>query len=424
MPHLPTLLLQICVVIGVARVIGWLFRKLHQPQVIGEMIAGISLGPSLLGWLAPKFSSLLFPPESLGFLNAVSQVGIVLFMFIIGLELNLSLLRKLGRSAVATSLTSIIAPFLMGFFVALYLHSKLSNDHIDKFHFAIYMGAAISVTAFPVLARILVERDLFHTRVGAIAITSAAVDDVMAWCFLAVSILLVRGGGVMKEMLVTFVSLLLFVAVMLFIVRPVLRKLEANYQRTGTLSREVLAIVILFALFSALLTEWIGIHALFGAFLAGAMMPKSEDFVRELSNKFEDVTVVLFLPIFFAFTGLKMSVGLLTDANLWGYCLLIIAVAIIGKLGGAMLASRATGLGWREASAVGILLNTRGLVELIILNIGLEAGVITPTVFTIMVLMALVTTGITTPLLQVFYRTPLDESTATNRNTIQSAEPL
>ena len=344
-------------------------------------------------------------------------------MFLIGLELNLRLLRKLGRSAVVTSLTSIIAPFLLGFFAALYLHAQLSDDRVERFHFAIFMGAAISVTAFPVLARILVERNLFHTRVGAIAIASAAVDDVMAWCFLAVSILLVRGGGVIKQLLFTLISLLLFVGVMLFIIRPLLRKLETVYQRTGTLSREVLAIVILFILFSALLTEWIGIHALFGAFLAGAIMPKSEEFVQELLSKFEDVTVVLFLPIFFAFTGLKMSVGLLTQANLWGYCLLIIAVAIVGKLGGAMFAARATGLAWREASAVGILLNTRGLVELIILNIGLEAGIISPTVFTIMVLMALVTTGITTPLLQLFYREPLDDSIANTHGAIQNVEP-
>lgn len=408
MPHLPTLLLQICVIVGIARFIGWLFRRLHQPQVIGEMVAGISLGPSLFGWLAPQTSNLLFPPESLGFLNAISQVGIVLFMFLIGLELNLSLLKKLGRSAVATSLTSIVAPFLLGFFVALYLHSRLSDDRIDKIHFAIFMGTALSITAFPVLARILIERNLFNTRVGAIAIASAAVDDVIAWCFLAVSILLVRGGGVATQMLFTVISLLIFVAVMIFVMRPLLRKLEAIYRKNGNISREILAAIILFVLLSALLTEWIGIHALFGAFLAGVIMPKDEDFVHELSSKFEDVTIVLFLPLFFAFTGLKMSVGLLSDANLWGYCLLIIGIAIVGKLGGAMIASRATGLGWREAGAVGILLNTRGLVELIILNIGLDAKIISPTVFTIMVLMALVTTAITTPLLQVFYHTPLD----------------
>jgi Kef-type K+ transport system membrane component KefB len=423
MPHLPTLLLQICVVVGTARLFGWLFRILHQPQVIGEMVAGISLGPSLLGWIAPQPSSLLFPSESLGFLSAISQVGIVLFMFLIGLELNLSLLKKTGHTAVVTSITSIIAPFLLGFFVALYLHSELSGERVHIIHFAIFMGAAMSVTAFPVLARILIERNLFHTRVGAIAIASAAVDDVMAWCFLAVSFLLVRGGGVVTQMLFTLISLLLFVGVMLFAIRPLLRKLESHYKEKRTISQGILTLIILLVLTSALLTEWIGIHALFGAFLVGAIMPKGEEFVHELSSKFEDITIVLFLPIFFAFTGLKTTIGLLTDGNLWGYCLLIISIAIIGKLGGAMFASRATGLAWREAGAVGILLNTRGLVELIILNIGLDAGIISPTVFTIMVLMALVTTGITTPLLQLIYRAPFDASIADSQGDIRKVEP-
>jgi Kef-type K+ transport system membrane component KefB len=424
MPHLPTLLLQICVVVGTARLFGWFFRRLHQPQVIGEMVAGISLGPSLFGWVAPQTSNLLFPPESLGFLNAISQMGVVLFMFLIGLELNLSLLRRLGRSAVVTSLTSILAPFLMGFLAALYLYPQLSDDRIHIAHFAIFMGAATSVTAFPVLARILVERNLFHTRVGAIAIASAAVDDVMAWCFLAVSILLVRGGGVARQMLFTLLGILLFVAVMLFIIRPLLQKLETLYVKKGKITQGMLAVVVMLILLSALATEWIGIHALFGAFLAGAIMPKGEAFVDKLSGKFEDITIVLFLPIFFAFTGLKMSVGLLSDATLWWYCLLVILIAIIGKLGGAMLASRATGLRWREAGAVGILLNTRGLVELIILNIGLEARVISPTVSTIMVLMALVTTGMTTPLLQLIYRAPLDAQIEEAHNNTHTAESI
>jgi Kef-type K+ transport system membrane component KefB len=406
MLHLPTLILQIAIIVAVARLFGWLFRHLHQPQVIGEMIAGIALGPSLLGWMAPSISTRLFPTESLVALNSVSQVGILLFLFLIGLELNLSILGKVGRSAVVTSLTSVIAPFILGFAVAFYLHAKLSDTSVNAINFSIFIGAAMSVTAFPVLARILIERRLFHTRIGTIAIASAAVDDVMAWCFLAIAILLVRGQGLITEMAITITSLLAFLAVMILVIRPLLRRLASSYKKRGEITQGVLAIVVLVLLASALMTEWIGIHALFGAFIAGAIMPKDEDFARDLPGKFQDITVVLFLPIFFAFTGLKTSINLLSGANLWGYCLLIIATAITGKLGGAMFAARATGLEWREAGAVGILLNTRGLMELVILTIGLDAKIISPTVFTMMVLMALLTTAITTPLLQLIYQTP------------------
>ena len=405
MLNLQTLILQIAFVIAVARLFGWLFRHLHQPQVVGEMIAGIALGPSLLGWLVPSISTALFPPESLVALNSVSQVGILLFLFLIGLELNLSILRQVGRSAVVISLTSVIAPFILGFAVAFYLHAKLSDDSVSLLNFSIFIGAAMSVTAFPVLARILLERGLFHTRIGTLSIASAAVNDVMAWCFLAIAILLVRGQGLISQMAITLASLLLFLVVMIVVVRPLLRKLAIVYKKRGEISQGVLAIVVVVLLASALVTEWIGIHALFGAFIAGAIMPKDEDFAHELSGKFQDITVVLFLPIFFAFTGLKTSINLLSGANLWGYCLLIIATAIIGKLGGAMLAARTTGIKWREAGAVGILLNTRGLMELVLLTIGLDAKIISPTVFTMMVLMALLTTAITTPLLQVTYRT-------------------
>jgi Kef-type K+ transport system membrane component KefB len=411
MLHLPTLLLQIAFIIAVARLFGWLFRRLHQPQVVGEMVAGIALGPSLLGWLAPSVSSTLFPSESLVALNSVSQIGILLFLFLVGLELNLGTLRKVGHAAVVISLTSVIAPFILGFGLALFLHSRLSDESINILHFAMFLGAAMSVTAFPVLARILIERNLFHTNIGAIAVASAAVNDVMAWSFLAVVVLLTKGKGIATQMAGTFVGLFIFLAVMFFVVRPLLRRLETLYKKHGEITQGMLAVVVLLLLVSALLTEWIGVHALFGAFVAGVIMPKGENFDHSLAAKFEDLTVVLFLPLFFAFTGLKASITLLSGASLWGYCLLIIVTAIIGKLASAMLASRATGMAWREAATVGILLNTRGLMELVILTIGLEAGIISPTVFTMMVLMALVTTSITTPLLQLFYQPPNDQQT-------------
>ncbi|MEW6128218.1 MAG: cation:proton antiporter [Acidobacteriota bacterium] len=403
MPHLPTLLLQIAVVVGISRLFGWLFRRLHQPQVIGEMVAGISLGPSLLGWLAPATFNRLFPSESFGFLNAISQLGVVLFMFLVGLELNLTLLKRLGRIAITTSLSSILVPFVSGFLLALYIHPHLASENINAIHFAVFIGAAMSVTAFPVLARILIERNLFHTRIGALSIASAAVGDVMAWGLLAVSILLVRGSGIASHLVGMFIELVVFISVMIFLIRPLLKKVEAHHHQTAEIPTGILALIILLILASALVTEWIGIHALFGAFLAGAIMPKSENFSNAIAHKFEDVTLVLLLPIFFAFTGLKTTIGLLSGANLWGFCLLIIVIAILGKVGGATLAARASGIPWREASAVGVLLNTRGLVELVLLNIGLEAGILTPTVFTMMVLMALVTTTITTPLLHLIH---------------------
>jgi Kef-type K+ transport system membrane component KefB len=405
MLNLQTLILQIVIVVAVARLFGWMFRHLHQPQVVGEMIAGIALGPSLLGWLVPSVYNAVFPTASLVALNSVSQVGILLFLFLIGLELNLSVLRKVGRTAAVTSMASVIVPFIMGFALAYYLYAKLSDSSVNIINFSIFIGAAISVTAFPVLARILTERQLFHTRIGTIAITSAAVIDVMAWVFLAIAVLLVRGQGLITQLAITFASLLLFLAVMIVVIRPLLRRLAIIYKKRGEITQGGLAIVVVVLLASAFVTEWVGIHALFGAFIAGAVMPKDEDFAHALSGKFQDITVVLFLPIFFAFTGLKTSINLLGGANLWGYCLAIIATAIIGKVGGAMFAARATGLVWHEAGAVGILLNTRGLVELVLLTIGLDAKIITPAVFTMMVLMALVTTAMTTPLLQLFYKT-------------------
>lgn len=405
MLNLQLLILQIVIIVAVARLFGWMFRHLHQPQVVGEMVAGIALGPSLLGWLAPSVYNAVFPTASLVALNSVSQVGILLFLFLIGLELNLSILNKAGHTAFVTSLASVIVPFIMGFALAYYLYAKLSDSSVSIINFSIFIGAAISVTAFPVLARILIERQLFHTRIGTIAITSAAVVDVMAWVFLAIAILLVRGQGLLSQLGITFVSLLLFLAVMIGVIRPLLRKLTIISKKRGEITQGVLAIVMVILLASAFVTEWIGIHALFGAFIAGAIMPKDEDFAHHLSNKFQDITVVLFLPIFFAFTGLKTSINLLSGANLWGYCLVIIATAIIGKLGGAMFAARATGLEWREAGAVGILLNTRGLMELVLLTIGLDAKIISPAVFTMMVLMAIVTTAVTTPLLQIVYKT-------------------
>jgi Kef-type K+ transport system membrane component KefB len=395
-----TLLLQVVVILAISRIMGLIFRLIHQPHVMGEMVAGIMLGPSLFGMLFPQAAAVVFPVESIAYLSVLSQLGVIFFLFLIGLELDPKLLKNRGHTAVVISHVSIVAPFLLGAGLALYLYPRVFND-APTMRFssvALFMGAAMSVTAFPVLARILTERNIHKTNIGAIAITCAAVDDVTAWCMLAFVVGFARADGWMPGAVTAALSIT-YVLGMLFVVKPFLGKLERVYERQGGLTQGVVAIILLLVLASAWTTEWIGIHALFGAFLMGAIMPKGTRFVRELAGKLEDFTVIFLLPIFFAYTGLRTQIGLINRPELWGDTLLIIAIACLGKFGGSAAAGRACGLTWRDASVIGILMNTRGLMELVILNIGLQEGVITPAVFAMMVIMALVTTALTTPVL-------------------------
>ncbi|MGH9934996.1 MAG: cation:proton antiporter [Blastocatellia bacterium] len=403
MHNFKLLIAQIATILIVARLMGWLFRKLHQPRVIGEMVAGILLGPSLLGWVAPTVSVALFPPESLGSLNSLSQVGLLLFMFLVGVELDLKQLREMGRAAVVISQVSIIAPFVLGFLLALYLYPRVSDPSVNFAGFALFMSIAMSVTAFPVLARILTERDLLRTRVGALAITCAAVNDVTAWLILAGIIVIVRASSLSLPLWMTLAGLGAFVLAMLMIVKPALQRLTALYEKRGSLTHDNLALILLLMLASGLITESLGVHALFGAFLAGVVIPRRPGLSEELWQKLEALTVTLLLPLYFAFTGLRSSFLLIVGAKMWFYCAVIIALAVIGKLGGALVAAKISGMSWRESAAVGVLMNTRGLVELIILNIGLDLGVLSPALFSIMVLMALVTTFMTSPLLSLIY---------------------
>ena len=407
MPNLFQLVLQIAVILVAARLVGFLFQKIHQPQVMGEMVAGILLGPSLLGWLAPGVSAALFPASSLGYLNALSQVGLVVFMFVVGLALNPSELHGYGHAAVLTSHVSIVAPFCLGGLTALYLYPRLSDDGVTFTGFALFMGAAMSVTAFPVLARILSERGLVRSKMGSLAIACAAVDDVTGWCILAYIVVLVRVTHAARPAWVTIGGSIAYVLIMLFVVRRILPAFEREFRKRDRLSDNLIAVIVVLVLVSALATEWLGIHLLFGAFLMGAIMPKAPEFTRYLLHKFESVTVVLLLPLFFAYTGLRTRIGVGGGRAIWFYSALVIVVAITGKLGGSMFAARLAGMPWREAASLGILMNTRGLMELVILNIGLDIGVISPAMFSIMVLMALVTTFMTTPLLEWVYPTRL-----------------
>ena len=396
------LVLQIGVILLVSRIVGMLFRKIHQPQVVGEMVAGILLGPSLLGWAAPGLSNVLFPAASLGYLNALSQVGLVLFMFLIGVFLDPTELQSHGYAALLTSHVSIVTPFSMGSALALMLYRPLSNAGISFMSFALFLGAAMSITAFPVLARILAERDLLRSRMGTLAIACAAVDDITGWCILAYIVVFVRSEKASIPPMITLVGALAYVLIMLLGVRRLLPRFEAHFRKEGRHTEGAISMMIVLALASALATEWLGIHLVFGAFLMGAIMPKSPDFIRSLQLKMESVTVVVLLPLFFAFSGLRTNVSMVRG-HLWLYFLVVLATAIGGKFGGSMLAARMAGIPWRDAASLGILMNTRGLMELIALNIGLDIGVISQTVFTIMVLMALVTTFMTSPLLEWVY---------------------
>lgn len=408
MPNLFTLVLQIAVILALCRVVGSLFRLIHQPRVVGEMFAGILLGPSLLGWVAPSFSTYLFPSSSLGFLSALSQVGVVVFMFLVGLGINPKELKSQGHAAVLTSHVSITAPFVLASFLALYLYPRLSDDSVSFTNFALFMGAAMSITAFPVLARILTERNALSSRLGTVAIACAAVDDITGWCILAYIVALIRAEASSSPMWMKLSGIVLFGVIMIFGVRRLLRGFEAVYRKRGALSESLMAFMLLLVLSAALCTEALGIHLLFGAFLMGAIMPKEHHFVRYVLDRFETVTVTMLLPLFFAFTGLRTNIGLLRGQEMWSYCGLIVLVATVGKLGGSMLASWLAGMPLREAAGLGTLMNSRGLMELVILNIGLDVKVISPALFSMMVVMALVTTFMTTPLLRLIC--PLEAS--------------
>jgi Kef-type K+ transport system membrane component KefB len=397
------LLLQIIVILGLARLVGWLFRKIRQPQVVGEMAAGIILGPSLLGFAAPGAYAFIFPSESLGYLNAISQVGLILFMFLIGLELDLNLLRGRGRSAVITSQVSVVVPFVLGILLAVFLYPRLSSGDVPFLVFAIFLGTAMSITAFPVLARILSERKMLRTQLGSVAIACAAVNDVTGWIILAVLMLLARASNAILPLWATIVGVGIYLGAMLVLLRRLMCWIEDYYHQRGQVTQGILALILLFALASAWATEFLGIHALFGAFLAGVIMPRYHGFVHALTEKLNDFIIVFLLPLFFAYTGLRTSVGLLNSPELWFYCGVITLVAVIGKFSGGSLPARLTGMPWRDAWALGALMNTRGLMELVLLNIAMDIGLITPTLFTMLVIMALATTFMTSPVLEWIY---------------------
>ena len=399
---LTRLFLQLLVVTAVSYVVGWIFSHLGQPAVVGEMMAGVFLGPSVFGLLAPAAFQFVFATSSLGVLRLLSQIGVCLFMFTVGMEMDAAELRRKAHTAVVVSHASIIAPYFLGVLLALFLYGGLAQPGASFTGFALFMGISMSVTAFPVLLRILQDRAMLRTSLGGTAAACAAVGDITAWGVLAFVVAIARATSVAAVTL-SLGLVLIFVALMLFVIKPNLPSWigQPALERPNP-SKMVLAVVFSVVLASAVSTQLIGSRALFGCFLAGIVMPTAGGFRDKLVVRVENLSSVLLLPVFFAFTGLRTHIGLLNSAQDWLICLVIIAVATVGKLGGSALAARLTGMKWRESLELGALMNTRGLMELIALNIGYDMGILSQRIFTMLVIMALVTTVMTGPLLTFF----------------------
>lgn len=399
---LSVLLLQIIVIIFVARLFGYLFKKIKQPAVIGEIVAGVVLGPSILGLYFPEVTHFLFPAASLGTLNFLSQIGLILFMFIVGMELDLKAIGKQAYDAVVISHASIIIPYMLGTGLAYFIYKDYAPPGTSFLSFALFMGIAMSITAFPVLARILQEKGLTRSKLGAMALTCAAADDLTAWCILAAVIALVKSGSSIS-VLYTIGLAIIYVLVMLKIMRPALNRLEQVYHNRETKRTAVIAFLFVMLIVSSYITSIIGVHSLFGAFMAGVIMPASFDFRKIVIDKIEDISIVLLLPLFFVMTGLRTQIGLLNEGHLWMTFVWILLVAVAGKFGGSALAAKVVGQSWRDSLSIGVLMNTRGLMQLIVLNIGYDLGILSPQIFAMMVLMALVTTFMTGPALDLIH---------------------
>ncbi len=393
-----SVLLALTVIMVTARLVGALFTKLNQPAVIGEVIGGILLGPSLLGHVAPALQLWVMPPDAAPFLNVISQLGVILYMFLVGLELDLGGMRATVFTTMGIAVSSIAVPFVIGAAFALALNGGLVPANVPFTSFALFLGVSMSITAFPVLARILSDRQLQRTPLGVMALTCAAINDAIAWCLLAFVVSVMQATP--QAAITTVGFTVAYIAVMLTIGRSLMSRLIAYLDHKSHPGEQSLALVLISVLLSAVATEFIGIHAIFGAFLIGAIIPHDSRISAYAFDRLSDLVRVLLLPAFFAFTGLRTEIGLLQSPADWAMCALIIAVATAGKWGGTAIAARAFGLPWRDAGALGILMNTRGLVELIVLNIGLDLGVITPRLFTMLVVMAIATTMMTSPILE------------------------
>jgi len=412
---LSLLLLQILLIIIASRIFSLLLTFIGQPSVVGEILAGIFLGPSAMGLLFPGFFHFIFPDSSLATLQFLSQIGLAFFMFIIGMELDISVVRSKARDALFVSNVSIAIPFLLGVGLAYYLYDSYAPSGIGFLAFCLFIGISLSITAFPVLARILQERGMTKTPVGSMAIISAATNDLMGWCILAAVIAIAKAGAIASSVF-TIILAILFVTLMLLVVKPLLAKFSTKQISKEDPGKLTVAFSFLTLLLSAYIAELIGIHALFGAFLAGVIMPQNLNFKEKITEKLEDVSLLVLLPIFFAFTGLRTQIGLLNDTQAWTTFGLILLVAVGGKFGGATFAAKAAGQSWKNSLMLGSLMNTRGLMELIVLNIGYDLGILSPQIFAMMVLMALATTLMTGPCLNLIEWISLKREVARHRS--------
>ncbi|MDL2277571.1 cation:proton antiporter [Parabacteroides sp. OttesenSCG-928-G07] len=394
------LLLQIIVILLCCRVFGWLFMKMGQPTVIGEIVAGIVLGPSILGHWFPETAIFLFPAESLANIHILSQFGLILFMFAIGMELDIDEVKKKMNETILISHTSIIVPFFLGMLVAFYMYTDYADPSTPFISFALFIGIAMSITAFPVLARIIQEKGLTRSHLGTVTLASAANGDITAWCLLAVVVAIAQAGSMLSAIYNIMFSVL-YLVIMFLVLRPFMRMIGQIYNNKEVIDKGLVALMFLVLIVSSYCTEILGLHALFGAFMAGVVMPSNIKFRKILSEKVEDVSLSLFLPLFFVSTGLRTEIGLLNTSELWVMCGVVILVAIIGKFGGAMVAARFTGENWKNSLYIGALMNTRGLMELVVLTIGYEMGILTPPIFVMLVIMTLVTTFMTGPILSI-----------------------
>ncbi|MGW7046855.1 cation:proton antiporter [Streptomyces avermitilis] len=416
---LPTLLIAVPAVILACKAGAQLIRRIGQPPVVGELAVGIILGPSLLGWLWPQAQGRLFPDSVLPYLDVLGNLGLLAFMFLVGLELDLRSLRGHSRTAVAVSQASIALPLALGSLLALGMYGSLAPEGVGRLQFTMFVAVSISITAFPVLARILTDRGLYRTRVGTLAMTCAAVDDVTAWCLLAVVVAVAKSNSPF-DAVTTALSALAFTLFMYFALRPVLARWAARAERAYT---DSVVLVVLFSglCLSALATERIGVHALFGAFLFGVATPRGNRMIERQAARLQAFTVPVLLPLFFVTTGLKTDLSVLAnDPRQWLWAAAVLAVAVLAKWGGGASAARLAGQNWRDALSIGALMNCRGLTELVVLNIGLSLGVIGPALFTILVLMALLTTAMTSPALNLLRHRPENEPA---RPPADTAEP-
>lgn len=424
-------LLQIILIISIARVFSYIMRKMGQPAVLGEILAGIFLGPSLLGYLYQDAAHFIFPVESLKNLHSLSTIGLSLFMFIIGLDLDISIIKKRVQTALFVSHASIVVPFFFGVLLALFLYEDFAPANVSFLNFSLFLGISMSITAFPVLARIIQERGLSRTPLGIMAITCAATDDITAWCILAAVIAIAKAGSITSALFTIIISAI-YVSGMIFIVKPWLEALFTRYVKNNFIPRRLVALCFILLMSSAYVAEVIGIHALFGAFLAGVIMPHHASYRERLIEKIEDVSMLLFLPIFFAFTGLRTKLSLLLDDGLWVTCLVVFVTAVAGKIISTTLSARYMGQTWRNSMALGALMNTRGLMELVVLNIGYDLGIISPPMFVMLVVMAIGTTFMTGPLLSalgfhnpqhksIFDKSPVPDLSASEELSLNSS---